>query len=156
MTTARPFCGRSREAGTRRGAGAVVRKNRRDLPVAHPVAAYGREGGTILIEISLGKVVRAYRPSAMSTLDKLGFYGSKLWEFVSDDPHVQPALEKFVESSQLVAPAAQLLPPWKWANAYYAALVTRTSQVMAGELSLDDAFTRMDQDIADAVAQAGQ
>ena len=28
--------------------------------------------------------------------------------------------------------------------------------VMAGELSLDDAFTRMDQDIADAVAQAGQ
>lgn len=37
-------------------------------------------------EISLGKVVRAYRPNAMSTLDKLGFYGSKLWEFVSDDP----------------------------------------------------------------------
>ncbi|WP_177323591.1 phosphate ABC transporter permease PstA [Pseudomonas sp. URMO17WK12:I4] len=37
-------------------------------------------------EISLGKVVRAYRPNAMSTLEKLGFYGSKLWEFVSDDP----------------------------------------------------------------------
>ena len=77
-------------------------------------------------------------------------------KFVSDDPHVQPALEKFVASSQLVAPAAPLLPPWKWANAYYAALVTRTSQVMAGELSLDDAFARMDQDIADQVTQAGQ
>jgi len=37
-------------------------------------------------QISLGKVVRAYRPNAMSTLDKLGFYGSKVWEFVSDDP----------------------------------------------------------------------
>ncbi len=37
-------------------------------------------------EISLGKVVRAYRPNAMSTLEKIGFYGSKLWEFVSDDP----------------------------------------------------------------------
>jgi phosphate transport system permease protein len=37
-------------------------------------------------EISLGKVVRAYRPNAMSTLEKLGFYGSKLWEFVSDEP----------------------------------------------------------------------
>lgn len=37
-------------------------------------------------EISLGKVVRAFRPNAMSTLDKLSFYGSKLWEFVSDDP----------------------------------------------------------------------
>ncbi|CAH0236781.1 Phosphate transport system permease protein PstA [Pseudomonas sp. Bi70] len=44
-------------------------------------SAEGREQ-----EISLGKVVRAYRPNAMTTLDKLGFYGSKLWEFVSDDP----------------------------------------------------------------------
>ena len=76
--------------------------------------------------------------------------------FDSDDPNVQPALEKFVAASQLVAPAAALLPPWKWANAYYAALVTRTSQVMAGELPLEDAFARMDQDIADQVAQAQQ
>ncbi len=76
--------------------------------------------------------------------------------FVSDDPHVQPALEKFVAANAEVAPAAALLPPWKWANAYYAALVTRTSQVMADELPLEDAFTRMDQDIADAVAQAKQ
>ncbi len=37
-------------------------------------------------EISLGKVVRAYRPNAMSTLDKLGFYFAKVWEFVSDEP----------------------------------------------------------------------
>ena len=77
-------------------------------------------------------------------------------QFVSDDPHVQPALEKFVAASQQIAPAAALLPPWKWANAYYAALVSRTSQVMAGELSLDEAFDRMDQDIADQVTQAGQ
>ncbi|MCQ4324150.1 phosphate ABC transporter permease PstA [Pseudomonas stutzeri] len=37
-------------------------------------------------EISLGKVVRAFQPNAMSTLDKLGFYFAKLWEFISDDP----------------------------------------------------------------------
>ncbi|SEH49990.1 phosphate ABC transporter permease PstA [Stutzerimonas xanthomarina] len=37
-------------------------------------------------EISLGKIVRAYRPNAMSTLDKLGFYLAKVWEFVSDEP----------------------------------------------------------------------
>jgi len=77
-------------------------------------------------------------------------------KFDSADPHVQPALEKFVASAALVAPAAAVLPPWKWANAYYAALVTRTSQVMAGELPLDEAFARMDQDIADQVTQAGQ
>ncbi len=37
-------------------------------------------------EISLGKIVRAYRPNAMSTLDKMGFYFAKVWEFVSDEP----------------------------------------------------------------------
>jgi phosphate transport system permease protein len=37
-------------------------------------------------EIALGKVVRAFRPNAMSTLDKFGFYAMKLWEFVSDEP----------------------------------------------------------------------
>lgn len=37
-------------------------------------------------EISLGKVVRAYRPNAMGLGEKLGFYFAKLWEFVSDEP----------------------------------------------------------------------
>jgi phosphate transport system permease protein len=43
--------------------------------------ADGRE-----VTISLGKVVRAFQPNAMSATDKLGFYFAKLWEFVSDDP----------------------------------------------------------------------
>ena len=38
------------------------------------------------LEVSLGKMVRAYRPNDMNTLQKLGFYGEKLWEFVSDEP----------------------------------------------------------------------
>ncbi|RRV41139.1 phosphate ABC transporter permease PstA [Pseudomonas sp. o96-267] len=37
-------------------------------------------------EIELGKIVRAFRPNAMGTVDKLGFYAMKLWEFVSDEP----------------------------------------------------------------------
>lgn len=44
-------------------------------------SASGRE-----VEVSLGKMVRAYRPNAMNSFDKLGFYGIKLWEFVSDEP----------------------------------------------------------------------
>ncbi|MFV0455648.1 MAG: phosphate ABC transporter permease PstA [Pseudomonas sp.] len=38
------------------------------------------------LDISLGKVVRAYQPNAMSVPQKLGFYGAKIWEFVSDEP----------------------------------------------------------------------
>ncbi len=77
-------------------------------------------------------------------------------DWQTDDKNVAAALEKFVEASSEVAPGAAALPAWKWANVYYGALVTRISQVMAGELTLDDAFARMDQDIADQVAQAKQ
>lgn len=38
------------------------------------------------VEVPLAKVVRVYRPNAMGLFDKLGFYGAKVWEFVSEDP----------------------------------------------------------------------
>ena len=39
-----------------------------------------------VVEIPVAKVVRAFRPNAMSLPDKMGFYLAKLWEFVSDEP----------------------------------------------------------------------
>ncbi|QQQ53208.1 phosphate ABC transporter permease PstA [Pseudomonas syringae] len=45
-----------------------------------------RDGNGKEIELSLGKVVRAYQPNAMSTVTKLRFYFEKLWEFLSADP----------------------------------------------------------------------
>jgi phosphate transport system permease protein len=38
------------------------------------------------IHIPVANIVRAYRPNAMSPFDKTGFYLTKLWEFVSEDP----------------------------------------------------------------------
>ena len=37
-------------------------------------------------ELLFAKVVRAYRPNAMSVTDKIVFYFEKLWEFISGDP----------------------------------------------------------------------
>ncbi len=39
-----------------------------------------------VVEIPLSKVIRGYRPNAMSAGEKGGFYLAKLWEFVSEDP----------------------------------------------------------------------
>ena len=39
-----------------------------------------------MINVSLANIVRAYKPNAMSVLQKTGFYFSKIWEFVSDEP----------------------------------------------------------------------
>jgi alpha-1,4-digalacturonate transport system substrate-binding protein len=78
--------------------------------------------------------------------------GGLKWD--TKDPNVGAALDKFVSAATEVAPAAAALPSWKWASAYYGALVNRISQVMAGELTLDDAYTKIDSDIAEQVAAA--
>ena len=43
------------------------------------------ESGSTL-EIPLAKVVRAFRPNAMSLFGKFIHYGTKVWEFLTDDP----------------------------------------------------------------------
>jgi phosphate transport system permease protein len=45
-----------------------------------------RDGNGQELEINLSKVIHAYQPNAMGTFTKLGFYFSKVWEFLSDDP----------------------------------------------------------------------
>jgi alpha-1,4-digalacturonate transport system substrate-binding protein len=78
--------------------------------------------------------------------------GAGQLEFKSDNPHVKAALKTFVEAVPQTAEAALKLPGWKWADAYYSAIVSRISQVIAGELKLDDAYARIDDDIKAKVA----
>ncbi|MBX3530155.1 MAG: carbohydrate ABC transporter substrate-binding protein [Rhizobiaceae bacterium] len=75
-------------------------------------------------------------------------------DFKSDDANVKAALDAFVKATGQVLPTANALPAWKWATPVYGVLVTRISQVMAGEMSIDDAFMRMDEDIKAQVAAA--
>jgi phosphate transport system permease protein len=57
----------------------LYRKIRRDSLVAKT------ESGRTL-EIPLSKVVRVYQPNAMNLFDKIGYFGIKTGEFLSDDP----------------------------------------------------------------------
>ncbi|UCI07124.1 ABC transporter substrate-binding protein [Mesorhizobium sp. B1-1-8] len=75
-------------------------------------------------------------------------------DFKSDNAQVKAALNAFVAASTTTSPAALKLPGWKWSDAYYSALVGRVGQAVAGELSLDEAYKRIDQDVADKVKQA--
>jgi phosphate transport system permease protein len=38
------------------------------------------------VTIAIAKIVRAFRPNDMGLFEKIGHYGAKLWEFVSDEP----------------------------------------------------------------------
>lgn len=77
-------------------------------------------------------------------------------EFKTENPLVNNALNGFVASMENLAPVAKALPAWKWANAYYGALAARVSQAIAGELTLDEAYTRMESDIEKVVNEASR
>jgi alpha-1,4-digalacturonate transport system substrate-binding protein len=85
----------------------------------------------------------AHKGVAASTID-----------FKTDDANVKAALAAFVKATGQVLPSANALPAWKWATPMYGALVTRISQTMAGELTLEDAFMRIDEDVKAQVAAA--
>ena len=38
------------------------------------------------VEVPLARIVRGYRPNGMGVFSKIGYFGTKVWEFVSDDP----------------------------------------------------------------------
>ncbi len=75
-------------------------------------------------------------------------------DFQSDSQLVKDALNAFVAASATTAPTALKMPGWRWSDAYYGALVSRVSQVIAGELTLEEAWARIDQDVAEKVAEA--
>lgn len=66
---------------------AVLQKQLMDLyKAANRDSFIGRAMNGQEVEVSLSKVVRVYQPNRMGLLDKMGFYGIKLWEFVSAEP----------------------------------------------------------------------
>ncbi len=76
--------------------------------------------------------------------------------FKSDNPQAKAALTQFVEASKTTSDSALKLPAWRWSDTFYAAIVSRVSQTLAGELKIEDAFARIDADIAQKVKDAGQ
>ncbi len=75
-------------------------------------------------------------------------------DFQTDSQTVKNVLNAFVKASSTTAPEALKMPAWKWAGSYYGALVSRVSQAIAGEMTLDEAYDRINSDMADKVKEA--
>ncbi len=137
-----------------------------------PAACTGMPGGAALVAVKYTKnpkdvatvmdwfaqeaVVKEFSertlflPGNKAVVDKGGL------DFKSDNEQAKAALNVFVESTKTTSEAALKLPGWRWSDTVYAAIVTRIGQILAGELKIDDAFTRIDADIAQKVKDAGQ
>lgn len=139
-------CGTASCTGMAGGAGLVAVKYTK-----HPEAV-----GRVMDYLASAPVVKEFSERTLFLPAHKGVVAAGDLNFVSDDPQVKAALAAFVAASSRQSPMADKLPAWKWSSAFYTALVTRASQAMAGEMSLEDAFARMDSDIADQVKQASQ
>ncbi|SDX59453.1 ABC transporter substrate-binding protein [Roseicitreum antarcticum] len=122
--------------------------------VAIKYTEHPEEVAMVMDYLASEEVLREFTERTLFLPAHAGVVAAGGLNFMSDDPNVGPALSRFVEASAQTLPMADALPSWKWANVYYGALVTRVSQVMAGELSVDQARTMIDEDIADQVAAA--
>lgn len=137
-------CGDVGCSGLAGGAGLVAIKY-----TEHPEAV-----ATVMDYLASEAVIREFTERTLFLPAHAGVVAAGGLNFQSEDPNVGPALSRFVEASAETLPAADALPAWVWGNAYYGALVTRISQVMAGELTLEQARPLIDADIAEQVAAA--
>lgn len=75
--------------------------------------------------------------------------------FKTDNGQAKAALSTYVDASKATSATALKLPGWRWSDTVYAAIVTRVGQTLAGELKIEDAFARIDADIAQKVKDSG-
>ena len=69
-------------------------------------------------------------------------------------PAAQAALGVFTSGTATVAPAAYALQGYKYNRALMLPTVTRLTQAIVGEISVDEAITKIGTDMTEAVKQA--
>jgi alpha-1,4-digalacturonate transport system substrate-binding protein len=74
--------------------------------------------------------------------------------FQTDNPNAKRALDIFVKASTQFPPLAAKMPAYKWSDAIYAVTITRMGEVVAGQITLDQAYERIATDIKDRMAAA--
>ncbi len=133
-----------------------------------PAACTGMPGGASLVAMkgtkhpeAVGKLMEY-----LSSADVLAeFYGRTLFipghlglakggvEFATDDPRAKHALETFAGAVPNISPTAFDLQGFVYNRVMFNALISRLGEAIVGEMSLDDAYSRMMQDIEQQIAE---
>lgn len=137
-------CGPSNCTGMTGGAGLVAVKYTKNP----------KEVAKVMDYLASEPIVKEFSERTLFLPAHKGVLAKEL-DFKTDDPQAKAALNGFVEASKSLSDEARKLPGWLWSDAVYGALVTRVSQAAAGEMTVDEAFTRIDSDIATKVKDSG-
>lgn len=133
-----------------------------------PAGCTGMPGGAALVALKtsehpeeVGKLM-----DYLSSEDVLNeFYGKTLFipghlglavngvEFQTDDPRAKHALETFAAAVPDISPTAFDLQGYIHNRVMFNALISRLGEAIVGELTLDEAYDRMTQDIEQQIAE---
>ena len=134
-----------------------------------PAACTGMPGGAALVAIGDTE----YPEQVARVMDYLAqedvlseFYGRSLFipghlglaasgvEFDTDSPLTADALTTFAAGVPKLDPIAYAFQGYPYNRAMYNAISDRLTQVLVGELTLDEAMVRMQEDVDKAIAEA--
>ncbi|MBO6720200.1 MAG: carbohydrate ABC transporter substrate-binding protein [Roseitalea sp.] len=133
-----------------------------------PAACTGMPGGAALVALKdtehpeeVGKLMD-YLSSAEALAE---FYGRTLFipghlglaeggiDFATDDPRANHALSTFAAAVPGISPTAFDLQGYVNNRVMFNALISRLGEAIVGELTLDEAYERMEQDVAQQIAE---
>lgn len=75
-------------------------------------------------------------------------------DFQTDNADAKRALDVFVAETAKFSPLAKRMPSYEWADAIYTTTITRMGQVVAGEVTLDEAYARIPDDLKQKIDEA--
>ena len=133
-----------------------------------PAACTGMPGGAALVALNTSK-----HPAEVGKLmDYLSsepvlaeFYGKTLFipghlglaskgvDFATDDPRAKHALSTFASAVPSISPVAFQLQGYVYNRVMFNALISRLGEAIVGEISLDQAYERMTQDVEKQIAE---
>lgn len=134
-----------------------------------PEACTGMPGGAALVAMQ-----DTDHPEEVATLMQFlvqeenlaEFYGKTLFipghlglaeggvEFATDDPRAAHALETFAAAVPSISPIAYDLQGYVNNRVMFNALISRLGEAIVGELTLDEAYERMESDVANQIAES--
>jgi alpha-1,4-digalacturonate transport system substrate-binding protein len=136
-----------------------------------PAACTGMPGGAALVAIKTTKhptevtkvmeflasepILTEFYARTLFIPGHLGIAGKGV-EFQTENPQAKRALKVFADQVGKLDPLAYRLQGYKFNSVLFNAIRDRLTQVLVGELTLDEAITRMQEDIDAKLKEAGQ
>lgn len=135
-------CGPAACSGMPGGAALVAFKNTK-----HPA-----EVGKLMDYLSSEKVLAEFYGRTLFIPGHIGLAGGGV-DFDTDDPRAKHALQTFAGAVPTISPIAFDLQGYIHNRVMFNALISRLGEAIVGELTLEQAYARMTQDVAQQIAE---